>query len=228
MKNIVRSEFDSPFHQINRYDHQAKAVTISPGRLDRPGRSIDQTMKLVCRACNNGWMSRLQKQAKPILEPVVTGSAPASSLFAHSDLVSRWCAMTDMVFEAMEPAFATSTASERLWLKEKDSAPPNWSIWVGRLEEPALEPSHSRSAMALVKPGAIPAANAHLDFVVAGHLAYVSASAPGDDTVLLPRLTALLRQMIPLFDASAERQDVSFRSEAEFAALWAEAKMALH
>lgn len=228
MKDIVRSDFGSPLHLVNRYDHETKVIEISHGRLNRPGRLIDQTIKLVCRSCNNEWMSRLQQQAKPVLEPVIAGAAPVSSLVAHARLVSRWCAMSDMVFEALEPSLATSTAGERLWLKEKDTAPPNWRIWVGQLEEAALEPSHSRSALALVKPGDVPVANAHFDFVVAGHFAYVSASSPPEDTVLFPRLNALLRPLLPLFDASPKGQHVPLRSEAEFADLWARVKIALH
>lgn len=45
---------------------------ISRGKLHRPGDAMSQTLRVVCADCNNGWMSRLQILAKPIVIPLIT------------------------------------------------------------------------------------------------------------------------------------------------------------
>lgn len=57
-------------------------------------------VKFVCRACNNGWMSSLESQAKPIIQGLLSN---ARSDFETEDreLAARWILKTAMVFEAV-------------------------------------------------------------------------------------------------------------------------------
>jgi hypothetical protein len=38
--------------------------------IDKPGVVAVRQLKITCEGCNNGWMSRLQNDAKPILLPI--------------------------------------------------------------------------------------------------------------------------------------------------------------
>lgn len=49
----------------------------------------------VCEACNGGWMSELQNQAKPILVSLVTGEWPDLT-DEQCHILARWCAMVSI------------------------------------------------------------------------------------------------------------------------------------
>src|SRR3954469_13275208 len=44
-----------------------------PGKMFRPGNVFERHLRVVCKACNSGWMSTLQNEAKPILIPLMQG-----------------------------------------------------------------------------------------------------------------------------------------------------------
>jgi hypothetical protein len=62
------------------------------------GAPYSGTLRIVCGSCNNGWMSVLQNDAKPILLPLVLGEE--RTLFRkHQALLAAWMAMFAMVTE---------------------------------------------------------------------------------------------------------------------------------
>ena len=86
-------------------------------------------LKVVCGPCNNGWMSKLDKAAKRVLIPLITGDA---ALLAESDqaLVAAWIAMKIMVCEFEEPETVVTPQSEREHVMRTQSAPATWQIWI--------------------------------------------------------------------------------------------------
>lgn len=56
---------------------------------------IDLVAKVVCRTCNNGWMSQLEAQAKTILTPMILGEQRAVILSPRQQTVlARWALKT--------------------------------------------------------------------------------------------------------------------------------------
>ena len=59
---------------------------------ERQGDVTTKKIRVVCCKCNNGWMSQLESQAKPILEKLISGSeikiCPEKRL-----ILSSWIAM---------------------------------------------------------------------------------------------------------------------------------------
>jgi hypothetical protein len=53
------------------------------------------TLKSLCNSCNNGWMSRLEADVKPLLLPLIEGKRSAGSLTAEeTSLLARWAFKT--------------------------------------------------------------------------------------------------------------------------------------
>lgn len=53
------------------------------------------TFKSICSSCNNGWMSRLEADVKPLLLPLIEGRRSAGSLAeAEITLLARWAFKT--------------------------------------------------------------------------------------------------------------------------------------
>jgi hypothetical protein len=81
-----------------REDEITRVWTASPATL---------TVRLVCRACNNGWMARLEHAAKPILTPLISGERAVLSV-EDQRLLAYWAAKTvavgDLAVSHHDPA----------------------------------------------------------------------------------------------------------------------------
>jgi hypothetical protein len=99
----------------------------------RTGGPLQANEKIVCRGCNNGWMSEIQKAAKPFLVPLIQGRTSLLGLPAQR-AISAWCAMATMTAEYLvrDVTALSITQSERDWLRDNGTPPSNWKIWIGR------------------------------------------------------------------------------------------------
>ena len=91
-------------------------------------------LRVVCKSCNNGWMSQLQERAKPLLLPLIKCEAAAFS-YEDQELLSAWIAMFVMVAEHFDRYKVVSTKKERQYLRRQLKAPPNWNICIGDHEK---------------------------------------------------------------------------------------------
>jgi hypothetical protein len=55
-----------------------------------------------CQRCNNGWMSRLEQSAEPILTEMIHGN-PSRLDTDQQRLISFWICKTTLAFDSMEP-----------------------------------------------------------------------------------------------------------------------------
>ena len=80
------------------------APNLPPYRLiRREGDPVTKRLKVVCeRHCNNGWMSRLEEEAKPCLTKLIKGEM-ASLNPQEQDGVAAWAAMKIIVAEFSAP-----------------------------------------------------------------------------------------------------------------------------
>jgi hypothetical protein len=136
-KEHIWAEWLNPYLPKSIVNHEIYSETIFPDRTEatikkRSGSPQSGRIRRVCRCCNNGWMSLLQEDTKPILLPLVLGEV--SSLHKNNQSkLAAWIAMFTMVSEFIDK---TETrigipATERLFLKEKQIVPPNWKKWIG-------------------------------------------------------------------------------------------------
>jgi hypothetical protein len=88
------------------------------------------TVRSVCRECNNGWMSRLEDDARPALE-LLLGERNARLDVQEMHLVSAWALKTSMVFESVDRANADFyTRVEREAFRRFMAIPEYTWIWV--------------------------------------------------------------------------------------------------
>lgn len=97
---------------------------------DRP--AFSRAVKIVCADCNNGWMSRLEKKARPLLEPM-NGQRRIALEPKQQQVLGFWIAKTAMTMQSSHPtrypdAIPRSQYSELY----KEQRPPLLSqIWIG-------------------------------------------------------------------------------------------------
>jgi hypothetical protein len=89
-----------------------------------------RTLRVVCKSCNNGWMSQLQQRTKPYLLPLISGDVTAFDAKAQ-EILSAWVAIFVMVAEHFDRYKVVSSQTERGSLWKNQKAPSNWKIWIG-------------------------------------------------------------------------------------------------
>lgn len=92
-------------------------------------RSLGSTAKFVCGPCNNGWMSRLEGKARPILTPMIKGHGTTLTL-DDQQIAARWMAKTAALSRyTIDPPRPSVT--ERLdWIANRDDPPSNLNVYL--------------------------------------------------------------------------------------------------
>ncbi len=98
-------------------------------RLQRQGHVGSKQIKVVCRQCNNEWLSRLEGRVKRALPPLIAGKR-ANLLEGGQALLATWAAKTAMVAEHFEPIDSGITQDERTWLMNNLTPPTKWFVWI--------------------------------------------------------------------------------------------------
>lgn len=85
--------------------------------------------KFVCKTCNQGWMSELESEAKPILTPAITrDQLPYAFDLLGQWIAARWAVKTIYVMQASLP-LAPPIHPTLLMLNFKP--PPQVTVWIG-------------------------------------------------------------------------------------------------
>lgn len=145
-------------------------TVIAPSKLARPGDLADQTLRIVCGPCNNGWMSRLQQAAKPHLIPYIHGRWAKPSR-ATRQVISSWATMFAMVVEFGDEPSAVVPSIEREVFRRDQRPPIAAYVWAGRLAGDLPYWFHRRSLRLTLNPSDIAGPpNAQITTIVLGHL----------------------------------------------------------
>ena len=93
------------------------------------GHSGSKKVPYVCKGCNNGWMSRMEIRARPLLMPLIQGLPHSKSTFDLKYLAT-WIAKTVMVAEYIHPDHIAIPDKERLHMYANLAPPDHWIIWI--------------------------------------------------------------------------------------------------
>ena len=98
--------------------------------VKREGNLVTRKLRVVCRSCNNGWMSKLEETAKPILLRGFSAQ-PFSFSQSEQDILCRWACLKALVAENSEPELATTPHADRRDFFETQIPPPYFRIALG-------------------------------------------------------------------------------------------------
>ena len=136
---------EGTLHVVEYFSHddegQIDERVRERGRLQNAGDHRARGLKVVCRPCNNGWMSRLQELARPYLEPRLQ-SRWAFVPVAGQRAIACWAAMFSMVFEASQPETASFSQAQRTAFKISEGLEPpqDLLVWLARMENGPFRP----------------------------------------------------------------------------------------
>jgi hypothetical protein len=97
-----------------------------------PKRRHEHKARFVCAKCNNGWMSDLENEVKPVIERLLADSQVRLDAADQGTLVV-WSVKNTMVFEALRGDTADFYSSEERSLLRTSRAVPRWTrVWLAR------------------------------------------------------------------------------------------------
>ena len=183
----VSREHVLPRWMVKSFDMQGRIVIDSTTRgvTDPVHERSDLFVHLegkICTSCNNGWLSALERQVKPILEPMVLNQRRMSLDSQQQVLLATWAIKTIFLLELawlqMYPAsrpFTGYTASEAelAWLFSHKTPPPRSRVWIGAFDaENRHATSHISQGLAIRNDGLQSNIPCHLSVASFGFVAF--------------------------------------------------------
>lgn len=108
----------------------------------------------VCERCNNGWLARLETAARPVLEPLLLGAAPDTTILLDPDqqaILATWAVKTALLltlgeFRGTDHGWIPATSLQ--WLHDHCGSrmpPPGTRVWIGGFNTSDI-PAYAQSA----------------------------------------------------------------------------------
>lgn len=132
-----------PRKGIYRLTQYHKGVPIRTWSTNR----ITAEARVVCKSCNENWMSDLESHAKPFLIPLIQGLRPVSPFTAdEACAIAAWLTLRSMVFESLRPPpnkpYYSQTDRSSFAFGETLSPPDNTFIWLAPFGTPRYSASY--------------------------------------------------------------------------------------
>lgn len=105
---------------------------IRDGTHQRPGHLFSLKNRLVCEKCNNGWMSQIENEVKPIIVRMISGGKH-KLLRDELDVLSFWVALKIVTSEFVDKSESLEVTpwQERRKMMETREIPKYFSIFAG-------------------------------------------------------------------------------------------------
>jgi hypothetical protein len=102
-----------------------------PTIIERQGSTGSRKLRLVCKACNGGWMSRVESDSQNTIASLMLSTQFVLSRDEQEKLAA-WATLMVMVNEFTDIKTKSIIYSERHFFKENKRPPEGWTIWIGR------------------------------------------------------------------------------------------------
>lgn len=123
------------------YDFGFEFISADGSRTTRshPQRRAEVVVKAVCEDCNNGWMSALEVEVRPLLEPMVRGEAVRLSV-GDQMILARWAAKVAVLLDHYEDGAVVLGADDLREIYAEGSAPTSFHIRLALRPDPGAQP----------------------------------------------------------------------------------------
>ena len=95
-----------------------------------PLRIFQQKVSVVCRRCNNGWMSKLEAGVKPFLGPMIQRGEPTFLSSSRRLTLARWAVKTGFMLEQLHPVERVVPDGEYRRFYAAKAPPRGYVVWL--------------------------------------------------------------------------------------------------
>lgn len=123
------SGYERNIHEVTvGRPHEVRKV--SKGHADRQGSPRALQLKVVCKTCNGGWMSKIIQAAKPALLRLERGQVWAMNVQERA-AVAAWVTMCVITWEQADRRTAAIDQNQRAIFMLTKCPPPNFHVFIG-------------------------------------------------------------------------------------------------
>ena len=129
---------------VFRAFQRTRRPRINVLRHHLPGGTFDdyhgprqETAKVVCGACNSGWISRLDDAASRSLKPLIRGESSILLTPTDQTNIAAWCVKVAIVNDVAARRGRSRLREHAAALKEEEAAPSFFEVWHG---PPSMKP----------------------------------------------------------------------------------------
>lgn len=98
------------------------------------GAASSRKLRIVCKECNERWMSQTEQRAKPLFIEMDTLIHPELAADEQA-LLARWADLLSMVWELGTQTTAATSSDQRLGFSTSEVPVPNTKVWLGTFED---------------------------------------------------------------------------------------------
>lgn len=111
---------------------------------ERDGNVLTKKIRIVCKTCNNGWMSQIESAVKPILIALINRSNLVLSS-EDTKILALWVSLKTIVGEYATENMALTVLNDRQLLRSDNIIPEYFRVFIGyhSLNEQAAYQRHS-------------------------------------------------------------------------------------
>jgi hypothetical protein len=119
--------------------HDDEIVPMKTHRLQQPPKEYltaesALTVGNVCEGCNNGWMSRLENDVKPIFSPMILGASTTLTA-SQQRQITVWLTKTAMMFDGMDKGEVFYDGLDRKHFRRTLTPFSDTPVWLGHYAE---------------------------------------------------------------------------------------------
>ena len=104
---------------------------VAPKQMRLSNDEPFDTAKVVCKSCNNVWLSRIDNAAAAVLKPLIQGKTQVRLTAAAQRTAAAWLFKSALIFDAFSYGNGGPLAGLRSAFAESQLAPPGVTIFAG-------------------------------------------------------------------------------------------------
>lgn len=106
--------------------------TYRYGQAPRQWMTGDSALRVgkVCKGCNNGWMSRLENDVKPIFSPMILGTS-ATLTASQQERITTWLTKCTLMYDSMDKGDVFYDVFDRQHFKKTVAPFSDTAAWLG-------------------------------------------------------------------------------------------------
>lgn len=116
------------YRSVGMHNHPVAGINVFRD-ASRPDRITSLKFRVVCGACNNGWMSEAEERAKGSLTALIAGE-PISLDEADQESLARWITMKCIVLEHANRGEAVTPESDRFDFAKSGKIPDYFRLYL--------------------------------------------------------------------------------------------------
>jgi hypothetical protein len=97
------------------------------------GLAYQAKARCVCATCNNAWMSALEREAQPLIRPMITGNLSVALQGPAQKLLARWAMKTALMIQYVQPQVLVPRSIYAAYHQQRVPS-QNARVWIARYD----------------------------------------------------------------------------------------------